>query len=225
MKIHIALLVILLLGFAACGGDAEQTEDITPTPDIEVRNEHSLEELGATIIAASEFWDDWWGLRGAFEWGAHIDSTPWYYWAEQPEHPRSRGMDVLLPSSGFESLNDIADYLSQFYTSDWIARELFGEGSAIQEPSIFFGSPWAFVEYDGAVYVATARIGTMRPDWTTAIHTLIEQNGNRALVDTVVTAYDHRGSGDEMPTATFSFVFIDGKIESGYGAWVWPEIE
>jgi len=102
---------------------------------------------------------------------------------------------------------------------------MFGERTVVGDFELFFGEPWAFEEYDSTLYIVTARWGSMRPDWATAIHALAEQDGNRAVVETTVTAYDHRGSGNEMPMATFNFTFIDGRIESGLGQWEWPEIE
>ena len=227
-------LVFVLFALAACNDNGDTQEPTQTQNNLatiggqppESSRDWTIEELGATIIAASEFWDDWWSLRGVFAW-EHIDDTWWYYWVEQPEHPRSRGFSILLPSSGFESLNDIGVYLQQFYTQSWIDRELFGEGRFYVEiDGVFhhvFGSPWAFEEYDGVLYIATARYGSMRPDWTTATHNIIQHDGNRMVaVETIVTAYDHRGSGDEMPTATFHFTFIDGRIESGIGTWIWP---
>jgi len=231
------LLIIILLVFApfaltACNDNGYVQESTQNENHLATIGEQSLtpsydwtiEELGATIIAASSFWDDWWSLRGMFAWDEHIDDSTWYYWVEQPEHPRSSGLSILLPSSGFDSLNDIGVYLLQFYTQSWVDRELLGEGTPIEETGgILFGSPWAFEEYDGVLYIATARYGSMRPDWTTATHNIVQNDDNHMIVvETIVTAYDHRGSGDEMPTATFHFTFIDGKIESGIGIWTWP---
>jgi hypothetical protein len=82
-----------------------------------------------------------------------------------------------------------------------------------------FAIPSAFEEYDGELYVLTARMGTLRPFWATAIHSLVEQEGNHAIVETIVSAYDHMDMGVELPTATFLFTFIDGRIESGVGQW------
>jgi len=249
-----ALTLFLLITLAACSShnntpeapvtesensltDAVSEQPLEPSYDetiVEQPTEPShgwtIEELGTTIIAASAFWDDWWSLRGVFAWDQHIDDSQWQPWSEETQyHPLSRGFSILLPSSGFESLNDIGVHLLQFYTQSWVNRELFDESRFhVEIDGIYytiFGSPWAFEEYDDILYVSTARYGAMRPDWATATHTLIEQEGNHAIVETTVTAYDHRGSGDEMPIATFHFTFVDGKIESGLGTWSWPETE
>jgi len=235
----VASLLFTLTALSACGGNgdapessvvqnaATQNENNPTNVGSEQSQQWTIEELGATIVAAGQFWDEWWYLRGLFAWDEHIDDTPWDYWIEQPEHPRSRGFSVLLPSSGFESLNDIGGHLLQFYTQSWMDRELLGESIFhVEIDNIYhhiFGSPAAFEEYDGVLYVATARYGAVRPDWHTATHTLIEQDGNNAVVETTVTAYDHRGSGDEMPRATYRFVFYNCRIESGLGTWQWPD--
>jgi len=240
----VLLLLLLTMGLTACGEGHDGTDsnqpmvsqanvaavtsndtqalDATPQHSTGQPNEQTLEELGAIIVAAGTFWDDWWHLRGSFAW-EHIGDSSWYYWVEQPEHPRSRGYSVLLPSSGYETITDIALHLQHFYTDIWVRRELFGDRTVVGDFDIFFGSPDAFEEYDGVLYIATSRWGAMRPDWTTATHTLISQNDNIAVVETLVTAYDHRGSGDEMPVATFRFVFYNGRIENGLGHWEWPD--
>ena len=234
--IALLLLVFLVAGLVACNGEttAENRNVENQQPAIQTvspppSHASTIEELGVTIVAAGEFWEEWWRLHGAFAWDEHIDDTQWNYWVEQPEHPRSRGFSVLLPSSGFESLNDIGGYLFQFYTQSWVDRELFGESRFhVEIDGMYhhiFGSPTAFEEYDGVLYVTTARYGAVRPDWTTATHRLIEQDGNRAVVETTVTAYDHRGSGDVMPTVTYRFVLHDGRIENGFGQWTWPDTE
>jgi len=238
ITLTIGIMGLLLL--ASCsngtntnGGNVNQLND-TATPSVtqeseattssqQATNQPHLEELSATITAAGQFWEDWWGLRGLFAW-EHFDDTPWEYWIEQPNHPRSIGMQRALPTFMFESIRDVTNHLSQFYTDEWVDREFFGERTDVPAESMMFGEPWAFAEYDGQLYVHTGRIGTMRPNWATAAHTLIEYDRGHAFVETTVSAYDHMGMGVEMPTATFRFVFIDGRIESGFGQWgEWPD--
>ena len=198
---------------------ATQTADPTPQPPTNQSHQHTLEELGVTIIAAGAFWEDFWAMRGIFAW-EHFDNTPWEYWIEQPMHPLSRGFQRVLPSFVFQSISEVGEYLRQFYTDEGVNREIFGR-ELLGDGDMFLGTPWAFEEYGefGYLYVLTARIGTFRPDWATATHTLIEQDGNHAVVETIVLAYDHMGMGVEMPTATFRFIFIDGRIDSGLGRW------
>jgi len=216
-----AFMLFSLTALAACSGNSD-----TPEPSaIQNPTDVVIEELGATIASAGAFWDDWWFLQGTFEW-EHIDSSQRKPWSEATQnHPLSRRFDVLLPSSGFESINDISVHLLQFYTQSWVDRELFGEGTAMNDINdIFFGSPYAFEEYNGILYIDTYRFIPLRPNWATATHTIIEQDGNRIILETTVTAQDNLGSFDEMPIATFNFIFIDGRIESGLGQWViWPE--
>ena len=72
-----------------------------------------------------------------------------------------------------------------------------------------------FVENDGILFIHIVRAGFMRPDWETATHTLIEQNGNRIVVETRVLM--RSGEGDAY--STFRFTFIGGRINVGPGAW------
>jgi len=185
--------ILYIILFTLLSLSACEENGNTPEPP----REWTIEELGETIISASVFWDDWWHLRGRF--------------------------DLNEPTQNFKTLDEIAEYLRQFYTETWLERELFGYASTTDEiGGMFFGSPWAFTEHDGVLHINYNRYGAIRPDWPTASHTLIEQDENRALVETVVTAYDHRGSGYKMPFAIFNFTFIDGKIESAPGTWIWP---
>ncbi|MCL1843362.1 MAG: hypothetical protein FWF79_06075, partial [Defluviitaleaceae bacterium] len=227
--------IILAMGLVACSeesGNEESSPTETngnrqPSPEVsspilESQPEQTIEELGLTIVAAGIFWEDWWNMRGAFA-RNHIDGSPWHYWTERPYHPRSRGFNRLLPSSGFETITDIALHLQNFYTDAWINRELFGSHTEAPAESMLFGEPWAFEEYDGILYVVSERAGYIRPDWTTARHRLISQENNIARVETAVRAYDNLGSGDEMPTAIFRIEFENGRIESGIGRWEWHE--
>jgi len=201
-KISLVLLLLLLV-FSACNGEQNQP------------HQHSLEELGETIEAAGEFWNKWWASHYTFEW-AHIDDSRrnWQPWDEAitpAHHPLSRGFAIILPSSGFANLDDIASHLSQFYTQDWLDRRQFSEPEVSMkfmenEYVTLFGF-YGFEEYDGELFVFIQVEWTQRPDWAGAVHTLIEQEGNRAVVETVVQSIRYR------------FILIDGKIDSGYGQW------
>ena len=188
----------------------EEANDQSTTPPTEQLHEEphirTLEELSATIIAAGEFWEDWWRIRGAF---AHFGES---VFIPTDEYGSGMSYSALLPASGLATLNDATEYLLQFYTESALA--------AIYLP---------FREIDGVLHFVDARYGTARPHWETATHTLMEQIDNRAVVETIVTAYDHRGSGGEMPTATLTITMIDGKIDSGLGHWItdwnWGEPE
>ena len=236
------ILALATIAFIACGGVIEgSNEQYLPNASIPASNENpenpttqpassqtsdlTIEDFRATIIAAGTFWADWWQMRGAFAW-ENIEHIAWDYWVEQPEHPRSKGFDRLLPASGFEHISDVRDYLLQFYTETWVDEQIFGEGTALAETGgLLFGAPiaYSFAEYDGHLYVQTTRIGMTLPMWETATHTLVEQDGNRAVVETIVTAYDHWGSGDDMPSAKIRFTFIGGRIDSGVGTWQFLE--
>jgi len=158
------------------GDDAsEPTDEAEGEGDENETSALTIEELGNIIVSAGAFWDEWWRITGRF---AH-EMIDWY-----SVHPHGI-YHHLLPASGFTSLTDIRAYLSQHYTSAWIDRELTG-----QFPR--------FVTYDGNLFVHTARAGFPRPMWETASHVLVEQEGERSVVDTTVMMF----AGDEM-TAPF----------------------
>jgi len=173
----------------------EETELETPVVELDLDADSAnipIEELGTTIVAAGTFWENWWNLNGMF---AH-------------EHIEGEGIPAhlegvysqLLPTSGFESINDIRNYLLQYYTETWVDLELFGEFSS-------------FVEYDSILYIHTARAGFPRPDWETAIHILVEQDGMHAVVETTVL------TGTSNPAVTpwetqYRFTFTNGRINS-----------
>ena len=213
-----ALTLFIITALTACTGDSDISITVPQYEDgtADIVHDWTIEELGATIVAAGEFWEDWWHLRGLFAL-EHFDMPEWEYLPEHyeariPQHLRYRGVDILLPSSGIKSLSDIRDHLLQFYT------EARADSYILENGKHLF-----FAEYDGVVFVHTARAGTMRIDWNTATHILIEQNGNHAVVKTTALGYDHRGIGEVMPTITQHHTFIDGKIDVTEQSWTWPE--
>ncbi|MCL2356637.1 MAG: hypothetical protein FWC70_05685 [Defluviitaleaceae bacterium] len=203
----------------------------------------TIEELGATIAAAGTFWEDWWRMTGPFapenfeqfDWDNPWDDnfvtgspehTAWLerqealhseFTAMFPEHINERGaFGILLPSSGFTNIDDILNYLSRYYTDAWIVRHLINRDEHI--PHVGF----PFEYYDGRLFVDLNRAGFSRPNWSTASHTLIEQAGNRAVVDTrILWGSWHRvccgllapGHGIGSDTL-YRFTLIDGKIDS-----------
>ena len=186
---------------------AAQTYEWTLDEDAAAQTyEWALDGLAATIVAVGELWEDWWHLHGVFSW-QYFDTVNY----ELPGDLLSRGFSRLRPSYGLSDFDDARQLLSEFYTQGWIDN--------------FLESERVFFDLDGELLIHTARYGTVRPNWETATHTLIETTANettanRAIVETKVTAYDHRGSGDEMPTATLEIVFLDGKIDSGLDNWI-----
>ena len=166
----------------------------------------AIVSLGETIVTAMSFWEEWWEMRGRFSY-----INPYFL---VPEHFPSSLYSKVSLSSGFESLNDIRIYLLQFYTERWL--DSF--------PPYRIGP---FIEYDGVLYMAVARAGLSRPNWSTASHILIEKEGNIAIVET--TLYHgswHRvhSGGDAYPfEMTHRFTLIDGKIDNIPGdGWILP---
>ena len=198
MKRLIALAFVGLIVLAGCtnGATTPYTETTTASPA--APQEYTIEQLGATIVAAGEFWEDWWNMRGPFA-HEHIEELPW---EDTPEHLLR--FSRFLPSSGFESLADIRAHLLQYYTEAWVDAALAGEFSA-------------FVEYDGLLYVDTTRAGFSRSNWETATHTLVEQEGGRAVVETTVM----HGAWHRIPyepdieasPVQYTFTFVGGRID------------
>ena len=231
----ILLAAFLATGLAACNEEARRA-----AARANGASEQTIAELGATIEAAGMFWQDWFERRGAFDADEHIDwSHNLRFWEEHIDfsymsedarhHPLANGFAVLLPSSGFASLGDIGAHLLQFYTQAWVNRGQFHESTVVAEVvagnyADVFGWRNAFQEYGGDLFVLYSHEGTARPDWATATHTLIEQAGDRAEVETVVSTFVRGYSpAYEMPTITYRFTLINGRIDSGYGRWAWPE--
>jgi len=241
--IFTALMLFMLIALTACNGN-DDTSEVSPTQNenahVDVSgdqpSQHTLEELGATIEAAGEFWNKWWASHHTFEW-EHIDDSRrnWQPWDEAitpAHHPLSRGFAVVLPSSGFASLDDVGAHLSQFFTQGWVNawtdRRQFAEPyvtmrlSAGEYPFIF--GFYGFEEYDDELFLFIQTEWSARPNWLTATHTLIEQDENRAVIETVVSTYipgqtpqEVPPHQEEIPTIRYRFTLIDGKIDSGSG--------
>jgi len=189
------ILIIATVVFTACGGNDEAHDKLT------------IEEMGATIVAAGSFWEEWWSLTGRFDYHQHFVE---FDWEPLPEYLCERGLSfgMLLPSSGFAGINCIRDYLLKYYTEAWVDAELFHAASP-------------FVEYKDTMFVDITRVGSVRPNWETATHTLIEQNGGHAVVETTVLwgGWHRLAPGDDIENAfprevTHRFIFADGKIDS-----------
>ena len=180
--------------------EAYETDDI---PGYELNQVWEIKELGETIVSSGTFWEDWWNLRGMFA----PEYIAWVDWEDLPEHitaARGFAFGQLLPESGFGSLDDIRNHLLQFYTENWVDSELFGDFSA-------------FLEYDDILYIDGTRAGLARPDWETAMHTLIEIEGSRAVVETTVLYGGwHRAPYEEVVTweVQYRFTFINGRIDN-----------
>ena len=161
-------------------------------PTNEETTEWMIKELGATIEAAGTFWNDWWWNRGRFAL-EHIAR-----WGEEevPEHLDTVYLR-LLPTSGFGNINDIRNYLLQYYTESWVDAELSGLFAA-------------FAEYDNALYIHIARMSFGDRNWETAEHVLIEGYGSHAIVETTVLVW--HGEVAAYYEHQYRFTFIDGRI-------------
>jgi len=168
------------------GGDGEDAENTAS----------NIAEHGQTIVAAGEFWEDWWHRRGYFYWN-NVDPDFRY----NDTHSR------LLPTSGFSNLNDVRTYLANYFTQSWIDVAL-GEGSV-------------FIYHDGFLYINTTRAGFPRVDWTTARHELIEEDGNRVVIATTVAAGAWQPELTNPVDVTFLFTLVDGLIYSNTLPLIW----
>jgi len=193
MKKIIKLALVLVLAISPL---------ITKVTPAFASGEDSIEEFGATIVAAGTFWENWWNFEGPFA-SEHIGEPA------TAEHLEEFSLNQLLPTSGFESIDDIRNYLLQYYTENGLEAQ-----SGLV--TYYFSSMAIFEEYDGNLYVHTARAGVVRPDWTTAEHTLIEQSENRAIVETtVLVAGWHREPYMEINPfeSTYRFTLVNGRID------------
>jgi len=178
-------------------------------PTDENPREWTIEELGEIIVASGNFWEDWWDTieRFSFE---HIGN--WAY-----IHPYSTIYSELLSTSGFENLNDIRDYLLKYYTESWVDAML----------SRSFAP---FIEYNNVLFIHAARACSVRPDWETATHTLISQDGCYASVESTVlyrscypTETDDGLIFMHVFEVTYNFTFINGRIDTTSVCPIWGE--
>jgi len=111
----------------------------------------------------------------------------------------------LLPQSGFESIDHIRNRLLWHFTEEWIDRLL----SSDYPP---------FLERDGLLYTNMTRQHEIRlPDWQTASHALIEQDGSHAVIKTTVylahfADFENPADGSEGELQ-LRFYFVDGLID------------
>ena len=179
----------------------------SPQGDVdEIAPAHTLEEMGDIIVARGNFYEEWWQGVGRFAWENWGDeSSDWIQSSNRlnyPNHPLSMAFEPLLPATGFGSINDVRNYLLNYYTESFADFQLFGEFPI-------------FLEYDGVLYAQGARAGIVRPDWSTATHVLVEQSGPNATIDTTVhVAAWHRYPYDiGVFEDVYRFSFTNGRID------------
>ena len=183
------ILCLSLAMLAGCNGNTQnENETLSSANNLAYQAEPiapTLNELGATIVAVGQFWEDWWRREGIF---THTDGTNIFL-----PTPYKFSGTLLLPSSGFNSLNDIRTHLMQFYADNSVDFEMS-----------------LFIERDGNLFVSDTRARLPRFDWTTATHTMVEQHENRAVVETTVL----HGHFVLEPGSyvTLRFHMVDGKI-------------
>ena len=159
--------------------------DYTVNANIDNRDYHqwTIEELGEIIVSGGMFWEDWWYGRGKFS-DEHIDRGTDLFKDSDFWYLRYNNLP-LLPSSGVDNWNDFRGYLLQFYSERWVDDSLM-DWRMDSKIELLHNTGTPFAEYSGAVFVNTIRAGFSRPKWETAIHTMVEQDGNRAVVETNV---------------------------------------
>ena len=167
----------------------------------------TVEELGDIIVSAGTFWEDW-----------HIERFRNYLvtgkdgrWVSPGGHS---AYAQISPLSGFGSIDDIYDYLLQYFTQDWIDAR-------------FSGSLPPFVGYSDMLFIFTPRAGGGNTRWNNVSHVLVEQEGTHAVVQTTALhanwsiVYGLLESGSTMeelmewgsiPEVIYTFTFINGQI-------------
>jgi len=152
----------------------------------------TLARLSATITSAGQFWEDWWAFEGLFTYtegyGIFVPTDP-----NQPGTGMS--FSPLLPASGFTTLDDVHNHLTQFYSAHLAESEMAHN----------------FIMYDGQLYFANARAGFPRFDWTDATFEIISESDGFALVEaTVRHGYFILDPGGYV---TLHFYMVDGRID------------
>jgi len=146
--------------------DPNDASSADPTPP-DAPIAHTLAQLSATIIAAGQFWEDWWAFEGLFTYSEG-------YGIFVPKDPNTPGTGMsfspLLPASGLSNLNDVRNHLLQFYTDALVDAEM----------------AHTFIEYDGVLHFANARAGFPRFDWTDATFTIIDETDESTIVEASV---------------------------------------
>jgi len=120
-----------------------------------------VEEFGRTIAMGSAFWEDWWLGRGRFS-RDNMDFS----------HLTAHGVK-LLPESGFSSLDDVRNYLLQYFTDEWVDTQMSSD---------FF----IFREYDNMLFISPdgSAYGLSYISFRDATHTLAAYEQGRAVVRT-----------------------------------------
>ena len=194
MRVTVLWMVAVLVGWVAYGGQVAREYGLGRGENGQI-GAFTVEELGAVIEGAGHFWEDWWEVRGRFG-REHLEEWPdWEVWDARPAHIRNHLL--LLPSSGFERLEQMRDYLLQYYTAAWV------EG-------VFARGFYFFVEYEGALYMDIGRYSSILVDWNTATHRLVGQFGRYAVVESTMMYY---GTEEQAYfEGTRRFWFVDGRI-------------
>jgi len=203
LKTAITAIVVCLLVFAACtSSDNEPNAETTAPPlnQTQPAEELPLQRFGEMIVTGGTFLEHWWSLSGYF---AHVSAD---FRDDIIGYPGVFG--ELLPASGFHTFEDIRIYLREFYTEDMITYLL---DARIVEP------------FD-VIWVDVLRAGFPRPNWQTATHTILERDGNNALVETRVMwgawhMLPYTGDAQEWEVV-YHFTFENGRIsaiENPYG--------
>lgn len=167
--------------------------------------EWTVEELGEIIVASGTFWTDWWMWRGRF---ACYHMGSWDY--DSPIN--LSGYIELLPTSGFGSINDIREYLLQFYTKAWVDAYLTNEMPA-------------FIEYNDVLYMHIARTCYVPNKMSEFSFALVTQDGCHAVVVAYICWYRTWTSANDYDFP--HFIFTNGRINRKYfsvGQWCFRRI-
>jgi len=155
------------------------------------------------------FWEDFFWIRGIFEYKHHDNSARLQ--GNHPQHLES--WTALSPTSGFTNVNDVRAFLLQYYTEAWI-------------DSLLYGDYPPFVDYKSVLYMRAGVSGPSseaRPDWTTSTHKMVEQANNIIIIETTVLfgTWDWFLFENDVYSfkTTKRFKLINGRIDCGPDAW------
>ena len=196
--------VILLFVATACLDEAEYVPEVegpppaevdTPEPDLPEES-LSAEELGEIIVRAERL------RSGLFFPGDFIMQ----HVGEEQQAQRDWGTTFfyrVLPSSGFETIEDIRDALLQYFSEGEVYALLAGQAAFYEE-------------YDGNLYFHPYKASGAYRFWEEASFRIHEQEGNRTIVEVIVQGI---GEGNEF-VETWHYTIVENRVaEREFVSW------
>jgi len=162
-------------------------EPTTPTP----MSELTLEDVSAHIVASQFVYE-----RLVFP-GKAISEFAGYY----VDYDNNIAYFRFSPTSDFRRVFDVRETLLRYYTEDFVDSLLMHDD----------GTP-LYIEQNGSLYMR--REPAISPNyifWELATHEILEIDGNRIVVESLVPGYN---LADTPFVNTFRFIFIGDRIST-----------